>query len=93
MSRQLSQGFSLVEALLVVVLLAAVGFVGFRVYQANVDVSATQEDAATQSDPLAKSTVPAVTTSADLDKATNALDTTASDLDEQSTKLDSQLSF
>jgi len=80
-------GFSIVELVLVVVLLGIIGFVLFRVYQAqanpNLGTASTKDQ--TQS-------VPTISKAADLDVAAKSLDqTNVGDSDLNS--LDSQLNF
>lgn len=90
MKRSLSAGFGAVEMILVVVLVTVVGFVGFRVYEANSEVNKAQE-AANKPIATTQEAVPAIRTTEDLDKAEKMLDDTDTAVYEQ--ELSSELNY
>jgi hypothetical protein len=83
-----SLGFSVVEATLIIGVVAVLGLVGFNVYARNQDKktdTATTQAPVEARDPSA----PEIKSTADLDKADKALDDT--NLDADTSQLDSQL--
>ncbi len=79
MNKLKQAGFSVVEIALVIVLLGIVGFVGYRVYDANRDDSTTAETTTPTVDPAAATdvgTAPAVETASDLGEALEVLEAT-----------------
>ncbi len=67
-----SSGFTLVEALLVVVILALIGLVGYNLYS----MQTAKDDASNESAPQTAISAPAINDTADLDKAATVLDST-----------------
>jgi len=96
--RKQQSGFAVVELVVVVVILAAIGFVGWQVYQkqSGATTANTPPTANTQS-PVAKdvSAAPSVDSTSDLDAALNTLNqndpSTANSSD--SSQLSSQTNF
>lgn len=97
--RKQQSGFAIIELVLIVVILVAIGFAGWWVYQKRNDTTApspTTTASNTQS-PVAKnvSTAPTVNSTSDLDKELNTLDqndpSTTNSAD--SSQLDSQSNF
>lgn len=90
-------GFAVVEIVLAVVILALVGFVGYKVYDARKDLSIT-EQSTQQSDSQSTASdvksAPAIKTVSDLDTALTILDETnpgGSNLDD-STLIEQEMS-
>lgn len=77
-----SQGFTLIEILLVIVIVALIGLVGYNLYSLNT----RSQQAATTPEQQADTTAPAITTTSDLDKAAATLD--ANDPSANATELD-----
>jgi predicted negative regulator of RcsB-dependent stress response len=89
MKKQSSEtGFGAVEAVLILFMVGIIGFVGFRIYQAQNDASLTREASVTDA-PVAQ--VAPIKDSADLDTVSKSLDQTS--LDSTSGELDAQLDF
>jgi predicted negative regulator of RcsB-dependent stress response len=94
-NRKQQSGFAVVELVLVVVILAAIGFVGWWVYQKHNTADTTS--AVSAQSPVAKnvSTAPTINSTSDLDAALNALNrndpSTANGSD--ANQLDSQSDF
>ncbi len=78
MSRTTSQrGFSIVETLIVLVVVAALGFVGYKVYARQHSATTTASNSQSAGSATADvATAPDVKTASDLDKAATTLDNT-----------------
>lgn len=79
MSRSSTQhGFSILETLIVLVVVAALGFVGYKVYarqhDGNTTASTSQANSSSKANDVAKA--PDIKTTGDLDKAAATLDQT-----------------
>lgn len=85
-----SAGFGLIEIVLVVVVLAIIGLIGYRVWDANVNKSTqTSEQRSNEND---ENDVPAINNSKDLDKAEETLDNADIDGNEEA-ELNEQTNF
>ena len=95
-TRKGSLGFTAVEGILIVVILALIGFVGYKVYSTRSSTDKITSETTTGSQQSAgPSLVPGVINSvSDLDKAQQALDNsdTSSQDNSDTAQLDSQLS-
>lgn len=71
-------GFSVVETLIVVVVLAALGFVGYKVYQRQHDNTSTTASSQSAGSATANdvASAPSINSTSDLDKAAATLDQT-----------------
>lgn len=86
-----STGFSLVEILLVVAVVALLGFIGFRVWDANSGQNNRPAATTTQEDG-SRDDAPVINDASDLDKANRALDET--DVEgNSSTQLESEVAY
>ena|GEM_PF-4671365 len=94
---QQSRGFTVVEALLILVIVAIVGVVGYKVYnaQSSTDKIAENTAAGSQQTATSETTVPAsIDSASDLAQAEKALDQygSSSSDDQDLSHLDSELS-
>lgn len=78
MRRTNQNGFSIVEVLLVLVVVAVLGFVGYKVYSRQHDSSATTASSQSTGSATANdvASAPDVKSTSDLDKAATTLDQT-----------------
>ncbi|MBI4033404.1 hypothetical protein HY379_00200 [Candidatus Saccharibacteria bacterium] len=94
--RRDSLGFTAVEAILIVVIAALIGLVGYKVYDTknSTDKIASDTEAVVQQTPASNSVPGTINSAGDLDQAQKALDEldAASSDDEDLSQLDSQLS-
>lgn len=85
-----SAGFGLIEIVLVVVVLALIGLIGYRVWDANVNKSAQTSEQ--RSNENAEDEVPEINNSKDLDKAEETLNNVNIDGTEEA-ELNEQTNF